>query len=162
MTIQSEVLEIVREMQDVTASEVVELMPHAKQQTVYAALGVCEMSGQITSTKVQKGNRFVKQYRYGGVPKSLKPIKIATPTPAAMCANEASLKQRIAELEAWKADALARYPELAVDPIILKSRSIVSAMVEKEGDRRLAEDIRSGRKDATILVRAVAQALEAA
>jgi hypothetical protein len=74
----------------------------------------------------------------------------------------ASLTARIAQLEAWKSDAIARYPDLAADPIVLKARRLVADEVRASGDDTLADRISMGRKDDGLLMRVVIKALEEA
>lgn len=161
MTIQSEVEEVVRTMGRVTALDVIQLMPHCSRQQVYARLNALEAQGKITSMKIpdpKDDRRKVNRYSYGGDPNA-KPRKVKRATPRAMAFNEAELRQKIAELEAWKVDAIARFPELAVDPDVMKARKIVHKMLLESGDRTLAGHVIAGDKDETMLVRAVVAAL---
>jgi len=162
MTVKSEVLEVVREMPGIIAADVHQLMPHVKRQAVYAALSNLEMEGAISSVKIPSpnGTRFqIKQYTVGGEPRSLRPAKAKKPTDAAKAFMSADHVAKIAELEAWKAAAIARFPDLAVDPDVIKARKIVSDMLEKSGDLALAHAVAAGQKDETMLVRAVVAAL---
>jgi len=159
MSTTSEILEIVREMGPITASDVHQLMPHVRRQPIYAALSALDIRGIISGEKIARGDGTrakVTQYSYGGKPKRITPIRASVPTPAAVDMN--ALHARIAELERWKTDAIARYPDLAVPEIVLCARKIAATT---STDKRLSEEILSGHKDTTLLVRAVVAALEA-
>jgi len=161
MSIQSEVEEIVREMGPVTALEVIELMPHVTRQQVYSRLNSLEVEGRVSSEKVpdpKDDRRKVNRYTIGGTPRP-KAHKRKVPTNQTQVVNTAGYREKIAELEAWKADAIARFPELAVDPDVLKARKIVHKMLMEGGDRNLAADVIAGKKDETMLVRACVAAL---
>lgn len=162
MTIQSEVEEVVREMGPVTALEVIQLMPHAARQQVYASLNALEVKGKISSEKIpdpKDDRRKVNRYSYGGKPREAKPRKVKAPTNQAQVINATDYRAKIAELEAWKADAIARFPDLAVDPDTIRAREIVHKMLIDSGDRNLAADVLAGKKDETMLVRACVAAL---
>ncbi|TXH12715.1 MAG: hypothetical protein E6R03_12365 [Hyphomicrobiaceae bacterium] len=168
MTIQSEVEEVVREMGPVTAMEVIQLMPHATRQQVYARLNALEAQGKISSEKIpdpKDDRRKVNRYSYGGKPREAKPRKAKAPTNQAQVINAGGLLAKIAELEAWKgaagclADAIARFPDLAVDPDTIRARDIIHKMLIDSGDRNLAADVLAGKKDETMLVRACVAAL---
>lgn len=165
MTIQSEIEEVVREMGPVTAQEVIQLMPHAARQQVYAGLNSLEAKGIISSEKIPNPNAHkgglttISRYSYGGKPREAKPRKVKVPTNQAQVINAADYRAKIAELEAWKADAIARFPDLAVDPDTIRARKIVHKMLIDSGDRNLAADVLAGKKDETMLVRACVAAL---
>lgn len=162
MSVQSEVEEVVREMGPVTALEVIQLMPHASRQQVYARLNSLEAQGKISSEKIpdpKDDRRKVNRYSYGGSPRSPKPRQRKVPTNQAQAVNAADYRAKIAELEEWKAQAIARFPELGVDPETLAARKIVHKMLVEAGDRNLAKHVLAGDKDETMLIRAVVAAL---
>ena len=73
------------------------------------------------------------------------------------------LKQRIAELEQWKTTAIARFPDLGIDPIVLNARQIVSAELRStndSGDRNAADAIMAGQRDNVLAMRLVIKMLE--
>lgn len=163
MTIKSEILEIVREMGPINARDIMLLMSHQTRSNVTARLSELEARGAIHSEsvpdKVSPTGR-VKVYRYCEIaprPKLVK-RKLTKPTPIAMAYNETALRQRITELEAWKADAIKRYPDLAVAPEILKARAIALEMLAGERSHSELELIRIGQKDGTVLIRAIVRA----
>lgn len=53
---------------------------------------------------------------------------VTTPVPAVA----APVSDELAELRAWKADAIARYPDLGVKPVVLEARKIVADVFGKE------------------------------
>jgi len=126
MSITSEVKEIVREMGPVTAAEVITLMPHVARQRVFSTLYSLRARGVISAESVANtgsGRRkTVNSHTWGGEP-CLPPSKLGklkSPTPKAQAFNDSELRAKIAELEEWKASAIARYPDLGVDPDVLR------------------------------------------
>ena len=74
-------------------------------------------------------------------------------------AYERSMQQlqgRISELEKWKADAIARFPELAVDPLLLEARKIAAGQCDYDPDRVAIID---GERDDSFGVRVALAAL---
>ena len=53
-----------------------------------------------------------------------------------------------------------RFPELAVDKIVLEARGIVADEMREREDKRGVEDVLNGRRDDSVLVRSVVAALE--
>lgn len=164
MSIGSEIEEIVREMGPVTVAEIAQLMPHTNSSNLAAHLCHLENKGLVSSERIDnpkgraRGHRSVKRYTIGGTPRA-KPHKLKSPTPKAQAFNDSELRGKIAELEAWKASAIARYPDLGVDPDVLAARKIVHKMLIESHERNLAADVIAGKKDETMLVRAVVAAL---
>lgn len=70
------------------------------------------------------------------------------------------LRARVAELEAWKADAIQRYPDLAVPPLLKKARDIVAAELRASDDINQAERVELGHCDTTLPVRVALKMLE--
>jgi hypothetical protein len=73
-----------------------------------------------------------------------------------------TLRGQIKELSQWKIDALERYPDLAVAPIVLKARAIVAEEFRAAGDTHVADMVMRGRQDATLAMRVTIKALEEA
>lgn len=162
MSIVNEVEEIVREMGRVTALEVIQLMPHVSRQQVYSRLSSLEAQGKISSEKIpdpKDDHRKVNCYSFGGTPKPVAARARKVPTNQAQMVNAADYRAKIAELEKWKADAIARYPDLGVDPDVLAARKIVHRMVKEGGDKHMADQIIAGHKDEALMMRAVIAAL---
>lgn len=81
---------------------------------------------------------------------------VAPPTDAV---DVAALQAEIEALEQWKADAIAKHPDLApIDPDLLRAREIAAAAM---GDEAAAGDIMRGWDDHTPLVQAVLTAIKA-
>ncbi len=70
------------------------------------------------------------------------------------------LRKQIAELEAWKAEAIARYPDLAVPPLVKRARQLVAEMLRSSNDHGLAGQVVAGTKDGTMMMRVCVAALE--
>lgn len=71
------------------------------------------------------------------------------------------LRARVAELEAWQADALRRFPDLAVPEIVVRAQRIAAnAVREKNPD--MAEAILAGQRNDSPIMLATIAALEEA
>lgn len=70
--------------------------------------------------------------------------------------SDDAAKAAIAELEAWKANAVARYPDLAVDPVLHKARELLAVAMAPLGQ---AADVRDGMFDDTPAMTAIRAAL---
>lgn len=82
-------------------------------------------------------------------------MKRKKPTEAGLQATVSLLREQVAELEAWKADAIRRHPDLAVSPVVLKARALAA---RKFPDK--ANEIHSGRMDDKPLIQVIVEALE--
>lgn len=60
----------------------------------------------------------------------------------------------------WKADAIARYPDLAVDPVVLKARQMVAAEIG-DSDKASRDAVLAGQRDGTLQMRVAVKLLEA-
>lgn len=85
---------------------------------------------------------------------------VKEPTEAALHFQIEGLQKQIADLQAWKQIAIARYPDLAVSELVLRARKLVAAELRESGDPALAEQIMTGSKDSTALMRVTLRALE--
>lgn len=168
-----EVLEIVRTLPGVDASEIITLMPHVSRATVYCALtklkaeGVLIVDGKKQLKRSNGAPYWASKYVLNPSPNpsptsNVVKMKRRAPTEVGVNVQMQELKARIAELEAWKRDAIARYPDLAVAPVVLKARKIVADEVRAGGDRALADHVMAGHKDDTLMVRVTIKALEEA
>ncbi len=163
------VLEIIREMPGVTGNEIVALMPHVTPAAVRSmitylkARGDVVVSGKKEESWGTDGTRHNPTYALSedGKP-PVKPLKHKEPSSAALHATIKSLQDTISDLEEWKRNAIVRFPDLAVDPVVLRARKLVAAEVRAGGDNALAEQIMLGTKDATLMVRVTVKALEEA
>lgn len=164
---QAEVLEIIREMPGVTSAEIVSLMPHRSRSSVMSMVfwlkskGAIEESGKKVISMKNGAPKHVATYTLSSTPThNVVKMKRKAPTEAALHIQIKQLNAQIAELEAWKRDAIARYPDLAVDPTVLKARKLVAEEVRAGGDHTLADQIMLGRKDDTLMMRVTIKALE--
>lgn len=71
-----------------------------------------------------------------------------------------ALREEVVELRAWKADAIARFPALAVPPLVLKARQVVADQLRDCSDPEGAKAVLAGNRDHTTLLKAVVRALE--
>lgn len=83
-------------------------------------------------------------------------MKARKPTSIAIDARLSDALAKIAELEAWQAHAIARYPDLAVEPAIIEARKRVAAILRETGDTSGADQVMHGNRDHTPIVKAVA------
>ena len=70
-----------------------------------------------------------------------------------------TLEAEISELRAFKARALAAYPDFEVDPTILEARQIGYRALKDAGNYELADKVVFGNADDTAFVRAIVEAL---
>lgn len=87
--------------------------------------------------------------------------KIRKPSAAGYEVRLQALQVRISELEQWRNDAIIRYPDLAVPDVVLRARKIVAEQLESHDAHGKAETL-AGRRDHTMLIKAVVAALESA
>lgn len=183
----SEILEIVRTMPGVTAKEVKDLMPHRSSSSVSSGLSKLYKLGAVAcSEKVKRikangipyyeakyvlGDGTLPQYKLtnGGGNVSSKPLnnkkfggagRGKRQTDSGMQATIDALRAEVIELKQWKTDAIERFPELAVPPIMMRARKLVAKELEAAGDRNLAMQVMAGTKDGTLMVRVAVAALE--
>ena len=64
-------------------------------------------------------------------------------------------ESEVKELREWKAKAIARFPELGLDPAILKARAHVSKILRDEGNEAKAVMVEMGELDSGEMMRAV-------
>lgn len=166
-TTNNEILEIIRLMPGLTSTEIAELMPHVKKTTIAPAvhmlknLGAIKTEGHKLITCANGKPKPVPTYVLSNEPTSnVVKMKQREPTEVGLRAQLESLKVKVSELEAWKADAIARYPDLAVDPVVLKARKLVASELRTSGDTNLASEVEAGRKDSTLMMRVTIKALE--
>lgn len=164
----AEVLEIIREMPGVSSVEILQLMPHVSKASVFSMVHLLKKQGVITvngskTMRTGKVERKLPTFVLGANPTpNVVRMKRKAPTEAGLNMQIKDLNERIAELEAWKRDAIARYPDLAVEPVVLKARKIVADEVRAGGDAALADHILRGLKDETLMMRVTIKALEEA
>lgn len=179
-TTTEEILEIIREMPGVTSGNIVELMPHANKQSIYAALNAQYIRGNLIRSQAPAEGKGRPAFLWSIAPAGTKPPvvkkKKKVPSKPYPYSDEyfvglekvaadisattiQSLRNQVAALETWKTEAIARYPDLAVDPIILKARNIVAEELDAS-DRDAAAQVRAGKRDGVLAMRLVVKMLE--
>lgn len=165
----NEILEIVRVMPGLTAKEIAELMPHCNASTIASVIHGLKISGALKVTgkkEIMRSNGWPTKAETFELSNDPTPnvvrMKQREPTEAGLHMQVKELKAKVAELEGWQRDAIARYPDLAVDPVVLTARKLVAAEVRAGGDNNLADHVLAGHKDDTLMVRVAVKALEAA
>jgi hypothetical protein len=163
-----EVLNLIRELPGITAREIYTFMPDVPKGTVSSSVTTLKSRGLIVEDGKKvldtgSGPRPFPAYRESDNPlPPVKRLKLKKPTEAGLQARLDAANKLIEELQAWKADALRRFPELGVDPIVLRARSIVASALRAAGDPTLADLVTRGAKDETMLVKVTVKALEEA
>ena len=162
-----EITNTVKIMPGLTANEIAKLIPDVKYSTVLSTVsnlakqGVLVNAGYATITKSNGLQVKAAKFNYSDNPVPLPTgRRLKKPTPTGYEAQISELKAQIAELEAWREAAVTRYPDLAVPPIVLRARTLVAEEVAAGGDYTLADQIKRGLKDATLMVRVAIKALE--
>lgn len=155
-------------MPGLTSTEVAALMPHANKATVASMVFILKKAGYIKESgkkleSRRNGNPMsIPVYSISDNPApNVVKMKRTAPTEQALHVQIKELNATISELVAWKTNAIARYPDLAVDPVVLKARKLVAEEVRAGGDNHLANEIIAGHKDSTLMVRVAIKALEA-
>ena len=70
-----------------------------------------------------------------------------------------TLQAEVKTLQEWKQAALLRYPDLDVDPILIKARRLLAAQLEEDGRITRVEDVLNGMMDHTSALRALVKIL---
>ena len=119
----------------------------------------------VRGTKAREGDRgraTVHTYTLNPDPAARPPIppklKLRKPTTAGYDEQIATLRAEVASLRQWKADAIARYPDLDVDPVVLEARRIVADEIGTS-DPHLVQQVLDGRKDTILPMRVTINAL---
>ena len=168
-TIKEELREVIANLPGITAHDMKELMPHVNYSTLTARLQMLYLEGVVLREKVPNPNfgkvgkaiRSVYSYKLNPDPKPVppaQPMRNTTPSTAGLTARLDELTNKVKELEAWKANAIARYPDLDVDPVVLDARKIVAAELDGS-DSTLADQVRKGLKDNILPMRVTIAAL---
>lgn len=166
MNTDASILETIKAVPDISSPEIAHLLDIAPSN-VSARLSLLYRQGNLRREKKQvEGARkppFAYRWQQGFVPDQ-KPcqrhVNRAVEPSTGAATELAELRARLVELEAWQADAVDRFPELAVDKIVLEARRIVADEMRGREDKRGVEDVLKGRRDDSVLVRSVVAALE--
>lgn len=166
-TVKDELREVIANLPGITVHDMKELMPHVNYSTLTARLQMLYLEGVVLREKVPnpiskgKGLKSVFSYKLNPNPKPVPPVqpmRNTTPSTAGLTARIDELTNTIKELKAWKANAIARYPDLDVDPIVLEARNIVASELDGS-DSILADQVRRGLKDSILPMRVTIAAL---
>lgn len=162
--IYKEIMDTLRMMPNRTGQELMDALPHIKRSTMYSALSTLRNNDSIIVS-----GRDPQFLGADGEPTKMINRYSATDTPFPKrkppkrhgykgIAN--ALKEQVAELQRWKANAIKQYPDLAVPPSVLKARKIAADEVATAGDSALADQIRRGDQDNSLVMRVTVKALE--
>ena len=143
-------------------------MPHASTSAVVSMVHWLKKNGIIEEGKNKRpieqkdgSMRHVPTYVLSSNPTpNVIKMKRKAPSEAALHMQVKQLQEQIEVLFRWKADAIARHPDLAVAPLVLKARKLVAAELRASGDASLAHHVERGQKDDTLMMRVTIKALE--
>lgn len=162
-----QITEVLTAMPDLTSAEISALLPELSVPVLHTTIsymrrqGIVVASGKKQIIKSDGVPYTANSYSISDNPVPLSPkMKLKKPTPAGYEARIEELNQKIEELEQWKAAAIDRFPDLAVPPLMVRARKIAADEVRAGGDTLLANQIMSGLKDSTLMVRVALKALE--
>lgn len=164
--ITDDIIALIKEVPNITSREMYAYFPNATKSTVSSTIYNLKNKGVIVQTgkkqlQTKKGPHSFPCFQLSDNPTPLvRQRKLKNPTEAGLRAQLEDLRNKLCELEAWKREALERYPDLGVDPMTLKARAIVAEQLRAVGDNNLADLVVAGKKDETLLVKVTVRALE--
>lgn len=164
-TIQSEVFEVMKCNRNKTSRELHEFLPHLTLQNVSAAVNALKFKGLVTITDHKQeisdaGNITTHRCYSVDLGKVNKPNQAqAKPQGDLFGQLVETLKAEVDTLQQWKQDALLRYPDLDVDPLLLEARALLAAEAEEQNSRAASDAYSNGNRDHTIAVQALVKAL---
>lgn len=132
-----QILEVIRAMPGVTNKETVELTGIA-YGNVTARMSVMRKRGLVKT----KENRH---YLGDGKPTVPPKLKMKKSTKAELRITE--LEELVVSLTAKLAEAIAKYPDLAIKPKVLEARKIVADVFNRKGDKQKAHEALTGKLD---------------
>ena len=163
-----EVLDMLKHNPNSTTKDLHELLPHIKIDDISHAIS--SMVGKsvvfITGKKRETGpsgrttthNSYsAKQVKATCNKPQVKPQ--AKPQGELLNALIKTLEAEVKTLQEWKQAALLRYPDLDVDPILVKARQLLAAQLEEDGRLTRVEDVLNGMMDHTSALRALVKIL---
>lgn len=170
-SLRNEILEIVRQLPDITSREIATLLGHLNEGTIFSMVNKLKNDGVLLVTQgkpmmMKNGHKkTLATYRINPDPKPLPLVKNKNRKPTvAECRHEANmqvLRNKIAELESWKATAIKRYPDLGVSPAVFKARAMVAQEYTTMGNLDIAESVLAGERDDSPMMRLALKAMEA-
>jgi len=148
-----------------TTKELADLMPHYTIDNISHAVSSMAAKNIVfaTGSKREEGpsGRITTHKAYSVRYK--KPTKELAPNvnPHVDLLNDLikALKAERDALEEWKQAAILRYPDLDVDPLVLKARELLAAQAKEDGNVLLIDDILKGNKDNSTAIRTVVKLL---
>lgn len=164
-TMTAEIIEIIEAMPGISSKQINELMPHVSIMKVSATLHSLYFQGKVLRERHKQPSGVGRDYYTYTMNPNPKPVakerkdKPPVPTESALQVRVAELEAKLAELTQWKREAIARFPDLDVDPIVLQAREIVAADLEAHNDTTLAQAVRQGQKDGILPMRVTIAAL---
>ena len=164
-TIQAEVFEVMKNNPNKTSRDLHMAMPHLTLQNVSAAVNALKSKGLVTITDHKQetsdaGNAFTHRCYSVDLGKVSKPTPAqAKPQGDLFSSLIKTLEEEVKTLQQWKEAALLRYPDLDVDPLLLKVRALLAAEAREAGSETVSDDFLSGVRDNTFSVRALVKAL---
>lgn len=162
--IYKEIIDTLRMMPNRTGQELMDALPHIKRSTMYSALSTLRnndaitISGQDPQFLGPDGEPTKMINRYSATDTPFPKRKPPKRQGYKGIAN--ALKDQVAELQRWKANAIKQYPDLAVPSSVLKARKVVADEVAATGDSALADQIRRGDQDNSLMMRVTIKVME--
>ena len=146
-----------------TTKELHELMPHLKIDHISHAIS--SMASKdivfVTGSRAEEGpSGRITTHRAYSV-KYKKEIGVKSPQPQGDLFSSLvkTLEAEVKELEQWKQAALLRYPDLNVDPILLKARELLANEAREGGNKLLADELLNGKRDKAFSIKALVKVL---
>jgi hypothetical protein len=148
-----------------TTKELADLMPHHTIDNISHAVSSMAAKNIVFATgskrEVGPSGRITTHKAYSV--KYQKPTKELAPNvnPHVDLLNDLvkTLKAENDALEQWKQAALLRYPDLEVDPLVLKARGLLAAQLQEDGKHELVYEVRNGGMDDSSAMRALVKLL---
>lgn len=162
-----EVLEAIREFPGSTSRELHDVLPHIPLATLCGVISRLHSEGVLkygVGRVITMANGRPKTQRTHEIDPDFllkSPRRKPSKKPSVLVDNRVrELEVQLAELKAWKEDAIARYPDLKVDPLVLRARQLVAEELRASDEPKMAEDVMAGYKDGSPLMRVTIRVLE--
>lgn len=184
VTIKNKILATLRQNPNSTTVELYALLPDLIQQTISSSIHSLRSTGEavVTSYKVVQvgeNGRKQKSNAYSAVVRSLwddtskdglrvekqlekqLELKLLPEVKGNVIKAGGSVYpfERVAELEAWKENAIERYPLLGTSVVLLEARRLVAEEARSEGCLTISEEVLAGKRDQSLAVRVLVKAL---
>lgn len=166
MTLENQIVDVLKVMPNLTTPEIITLIPDRRSESVVSQISLASRGGRLLREPIPRkpGQRGGTQYRYSVNPNfvtsSHKPVQRKPKlTDNGMAARLDIANKLVSELQAWKVDAIARYPDLAVDPTVIEARKILARVLRDIGDKHGSDEVMCGRRDTTVAMLATVEAV---